>query len=331
MSFPYPSPVTALVDLAAQYLNLSPDQCSTIPIIRGASGRTIVRIAPTNNPVQTYIGIAWNGERADNATFVPAAQFLKNSGIRVPTIFVSHDWGEGCGGALITDLGDICLLLHKEAPWKTLKAECASALTQLHALHQLPEPDNVTLQPPFDASLYRWEQEYFAQYVIHDLCGCDPTSFLSAPVWTDICQELAQQPRCLIHRDFQSQNIHIVGGQAWLIDFQGMRMGLAEYDLASFVFDPYMSYSPEHRQELLNLWETISSTPFNSPIFQFCAIQRLMQATAAYARYGLAGHIWYASCLKPALDILSSLSQSSPVHSVLSPVLHQAYSRLPLC
>jgi aminoglycoside/choline kinase family phosphotransferase len=43
-----------------------------------------------------------------------------------------------------------------------------------------------------------------------------------------------------VHRDFQSQNIIARSGHAYLIDFQGMRPGLAEYDLASLLFDPYV-------------------------------------------------------------------------------------------
>ena len=66
-----------------------------------------------------------------------------------------------------------------------------------------------------------------------------------------IAEELAQRPRVFVHRDFQSQNIIIRNAQAHLIDFQGMRPGLAEYDLASLLFDPYVDLSPAEREELL--------------------------------------------------------------------------------
>ena len=68
-----------------------------------------------------------------------------------------------------------------------------------------------------------------------------------APVWEAIAQRLAAWPRVLVHRDFQSQNILIHDGQAHLIDFQGLRPGLAHYDLASLLYDPYVRLSPAER------------------------------------------------------------------------------------
>ncbi len=45
-----------------------------------------------------------------------------------------------------------------------------------------------------------------------------------------------------MHRDFQSQNILVRNGQAYLIDFQGMRPGLAEYDLGSLLLIPMSTF-----------------------------------------------------------------------------------------
>ena len=44
------------------------------------------------------------------------------------------------------------------------------------------------------------------------------------------------------------------GGHAFFIDFQGMRPGLAEYDLASLLFDPYVRLSPAEREAVLATW-----------------------------------------------------------------------------
>ena len=59
-----------------------------------------------------------------------------------------------------------------------------------------------------------------------------------------------RSPRVLVHRDFQSQNIIIRNSYAYLIDFQGMRPGLAEYDLASLLYDPYVDLPEVERSEL---------------------------------------------------------------------------------
>ncbi len=96
-------------------------------------------------------------------------------------------------------------------------------------------------------------------------------------------------PRVLVHRDFQSQNIIIRDGQAYLIDFQGMRPGLAEYDLASLLYDPYVQLSAAERKELLEFYRTEAGVtdPAFAEKFQLCAMQRLMQALGAYGFLGL--------------------------------------------
>lgn len=48
-------------------------------------------------------------------------------------------------------------------------------------------------------------------------------------------------------RDSQSQNVHIHAGKTWLIDFQGMRGGRPEYDLASLVYDGYAVWNRNRR------------------------------------------------------------------------------------
>src|ERR1700720_1521690 len=78
--------------------------------------------------------------------------------------------------------------------------------------------------------------------------------FETEPALREIPKYLARLPRVLVHRDFQSQNIIIQNGQANLIDFQGMRPGLAEYDLASFLYDPYVELADTERAELLTYY-----------------------------------------------------------------------------
>ena len=47
-------------------------------------------------------------------------------------------------------------------------------------------------------------------------------------------------------------------GHAHLIDFQGMRPGLAEYDLASLLYDPYVSLTNAERMELIEFYRDTS-------------------------------------------------------------------------
>ena len=62
-----------------------------------------------------------------------------------------------------------------------------------------------------------------------------------------LIEGLAGEPRRLLHRDFQSSNVMVRDGRPWLIDYQGLRWGVAEYDIASLLYDPYVDLEPSQR------------------------------------------------------------------------------------
>src|SRR5207302_8944046 len=72
-----------------------------------------------------------------------------------------------------------------------------------------------------------------------------------------------------------------------LIDFQGMRPGLAQYDLASLLYDPYVDLSESERAELLAHYCGETPSPDFLETLRLCAMQRLMQALGAYGFLGL--------------------------------------------
>src|SRR5919109_1953587 len=109
------------------------------------------------------------------------------------------------------------------------------------------------LPAEFNSELYLWEQNYFFENCLGRYFKIDKAKLAqlaSLPALQEIADRLASFPRVLVHRDFQSQNIIIRNGQAHLIDFQGMRPGLAEYDLASLLHDPYVELAETERREL---------------------------------------------------------------------------------
>jgi aminoglycoside/choline kinase family phosphotransferase len=77
----------------------------------------------------------------------------------------------------------------------------------------------------------------------------------------------------------------IRGEDAWLVDYQGLRLGRAEYDLASLLYDPYVNLSRTERSELLRYYAQHRGLDLNElrEVFYLCAAQRLMQALGAYA------------------------------------------------
>ena len=221
----------------------------------------------------------------------------------------------------IEDLGKSDLWSYRGESWLVRRAFYESALDEIVKLHCLPEEAGCAIQKnlpaAFDAALYRWEQSYFFENCLGRHFGVGENRLSEAtalPALHEIAERLGNRPRVLVHRDFQSQNIIIRNAQAHLIDFQGMRSGLAEYDLASLLFDPYVTFSRAECEELLAAYEAkrnAALSPLSAQfrkIFHLCGIQRLMQALGAYGFLGLVkGNRTFLNHIPAAMTSLRSL------------------------
>jgi len=311
-------PTEAILSTARQFLGVDPTVPITLePIKRGASGRTIVRV---KSPVhETFIGIHWTEEREDNAQFIPVGKFLRQAKLRVPEII--HDRAR-YRVALVEDLGDTNLLSLKGRPFAERLPLYRSAFEQVDRLFYAKPPKDFQLMPPFDAKLYRWEQQYFFEHLMEDFLGQDASGLRENPVFTDLAERLGTVARHLVHRDFQSQNLHVKDAQIWLIDFQGLRRGRQEYDLASLIFDPYMDHSKDEREALLDLWEDIADERPEPTLFRECATQRLMQALGAYGNIlKNRGDEWYRPHIATAARFLGEVTAGTALETPLAPVL----------
>ncbi|ACL02663.1 aminoglycoside phosphotransferase [Desulfatibacillum aliphaticivorans] len=92
-----------------------------------------------------------------------------------------------------------------------------------------------------------------------------------------------------LHRDFQSRNIMIRDGQCFFIDFQGGRIGPAQYDLASLLIDPYAALPQAVQDRLidrylreLSQYRSVDRQAFIKR-YQYCALHRNMQMLGAFA------------------------------------------------
>lgn len=310
----------AILSTARQYLDVDPTTPITmIPIKRGASGRTIARV---RTPVHAdFIGIHWTDERDDNEQFVPIAEFLRKARFNVPEIL--HDRSQH-NVALVEDLGDTDLLSMKDKPFKERLPFYRSALEQVDRLFYTKVPPDLELMPPFDADLYRWEQRYFFDHFIEDFLQESPVALENDETFVEMAAKLGASHKHLVHRDFQSQNLLIKDGKVYMIDFQGLRRGRQEYDLASLVFDPYMDHSEDEREQLLDLWEDISDERPEMSLFHKCAAQRLMQALGAFGNIVTnKGDDWYRQHIPVAVKSLLFVTRGTDIGDTLSPILEK--------
>ncbi|MGB8354248.1 MAG: phosphotransferase [Chthoniobacteraceae bacterium] len=270
------------------------DRVEISPLEKGGSDRKFYRISMGDeNPV---ILVKYSSQKEENRHYVSIAQFLGKTGVNVPRIYF-HDETEGL--IWMEDLGEVDLWEHREEPWSQLSLLYRSALDQARLLHTRahvsPGRSSLQLQKEFNAELYLWEQNYFFENCLGRWFKVDQAIIDSHQHGSleNITTELASLPRVLLHRDFQSQNIMIKNGDAFLIDFQGLRPGLAQYDLASLIYDPYVTLTEPQRKELLDYYigksidEGVAVDVNFHRVFDLCAVQRLMQALGAYGYLGL--------------------------------------------
>ena len=265
------------------------DEVKISPIEKGGSDRKFYRVRCSAE--QSLILVKYNLEREENRHYVEIAQFLETHGIHAPRIYY-HDVDEGL--IWLEDLGERDLFGYRDESWLVRRAFYESALDEVRKLHQLPESVCVEmhqhLPAEFNAALYLWEQNYFFENCLGRYFKIEPAqidNLAALPALRDIAEKLANLPRVLVHRDFQSQNILLRNGQAHLIDFQGMRPGLAQYDLASLLYDPYVELTDAEQDELLEHYCSEKPSPDFLETLRLCAMQRLMQALGAYGFLGL--------------------------------------------
>lgn len=298
------------------------------PIEKGGSDRRFYRVRCPGE--QSLIVVKYNLAHTENRHYVRIAQFLASHDIHAPRIYF-HDAEEGL--IWIEDLGKTDLFSFRREPWLVRGAFYRSAIDEIAKLHSLRSHEWSALRgempPEFNAALYRWEQNYFFENCLGRMFQLNDQQLrqlASLPSLAQIAERLAALPRVLVHRDFQSQNIIVRNAQAYLIDFQGMRPGLAQYDLASILFDPYVSLAAAEREEILSYYmerRRFGAKEDFREALRLCAMQRLMQALGAYGFLGLAkGNRHFLEHVPAALtslrEILSEVPALAPLGAALA-------------
>jgi len=243
---------------------------------------------------RNFIFMAYGVETQENAYWVEINRFLNELRVPVPRIIA---FDQNLRFLLLEDAGELDFYMLRTLPWHKRRRFYLAALSEIHRLHRFPLaelPTDLKISPAYDDKLYRWEHQYFLDNFVDALCGFELPQSL-ARQWEEESSQLIERlqtvPLCLIHRDFQSQNIMLGDERPVFIDFQGMRPGNVFYDLASLICDPYVTFLPEERNELISFYYRIMEPDYSlerfTDYFWEGAAQRLMQALGAYGFLGL--------------------------------------------
>jgi NDP-sugar pyrophosphorylase family protein/aminoglycoside/choline kinase family phosphotransferase len=250
--------------------------------LRAGDRRAVLMAAPASDP--------------DLDRTVSIATFLYDLGLGAPAVLARD---QRTGTVVFEDLGDQTLerlVQERPADAPALYDRVLDRLADLQtfgveARHRCP----TAWARAFDREHLRWETDYFRQRFLIGHAGLAPelAAALDAE-FAELATACLAQPRTLVHRDFQSQNILFKDGVVRLVDVQGMRWGPQAYDVVSLLDDPYVDLDQALRDDLLASFPArLAARSAAAPTADqwramalAAGLQRLMQALGAYAFLG---------------------------------------------
>ena len=250
------------------------------------------------------IAIVYDDEsRAENARYAGHARWLKERGVRGPEIFA--------------DLPELKTLVMEHGGEERKKIPLEGYVKVVEALARFNALDAsaLDLEPPFDAALWEWERELFKEHCLGTRFMMECPGEAEAEL-RNVAKLLEHEPPALVHRDFQSTNILWKDGEPCLIDFQGMRIGPAVYDLASLIYDPYVKLSSGERRGLAKLYARRCGRDAIVKIVPYAAVQRLVQCLGAYGRLASVGQAQFGRHVLPALENLLAAADEAGLDAV---------------
>jgi hypothetical protein len=319
---------------------LAPSEILIEPIKGGGSDRCFYRITSGN---ETFILMTGRCEKSDLRFYLEIARFLFAKGIGVPKI-LSYDLETD--SALLEDLGRETLytLLAQEKDRNKIFPLYSKALEALAEM-QVKGKEGIDECPVlreriFNYKSLREETEYFKRLFLKRYCGLElPRETELNKEFEELARSLASEPLFFMHRDFQSQNIHIKEGRIRIVDFQTAHQGMLQYDLASLLRDAYIYLSEDVQMKMLTYYIDCLKRQWRHEVneevfvekFYLAGLQRNMQALGAFSFLTLnKGKKKFASHMPAALNHLKNALERFPQFKELKATLTRLPSHLTL-
>ncbi len=220
---------------------------------RAAHGDSTLNLEPASADAsfRSYLrthhdGLSWivmdsPPAQEDPRPWLAIGERLANAGLHVPAVY-STDLQQGF--LLIEDLGSRLYL-------PALNNDNVDALygDAMNALLRMQTQMSYDDLPPFDQDVVMRGLEVMPEWFLgrHLRHAPDRTEqkVLEA-AFEIVLNNMLEQPRCFVHRDFHSRNLLIVEhDNPGIIDFQGALAGPLTYDLASLLRDGYIAWERE--------------------------------------------------------------------------------------
>lgn len=260
-------------------------ECAITLAGTAGSRRVYFRLA---SGLRTFIVLVSPPDDVDFGRFLRITQFYRLMNFPVPMVFCIDD---AAHQVVLEDLGDRRLydLVKSGAPrlepYRKVIHQLVDLQTRCYQRHQECPDIRSRL---FDEHDLLWETDYYSTQYLVGYRGWTPEAKAALdPLFRELARRVDAQPKSIMHRDFQSQNLMIqFDGTVRVIDYQGSRLGSIYYDLASLLLDPYTQMPDSEIEELLRYYhqQALNPLPYDEMFRQFllAAAQRVMQALGAY-------------------------------------------------
>lgn len=267
-------------------------------------------------------------------------RFLHSCSIAVPDVFAQDNVHHML---LVEDAGDISLYhaLHAEKDPQAVLELYKRALMFLAEMQVRATPHMQScacLQTRrFDYSAFRAETDYFIRSFLREYCLMEAPEALDEE-FHRLALTLSSEPLMFMHRDFQSQNMHLTGDRIKVIDFQTATAGPPQYDLVSLLKDAYFILNDTERGVCLqhyfdtraSLGSPVEDTGSFTRTFHLCGLQRNMQALAAFSFLGThKKKTHFFAHIPAALDYLDEALNTITDYPCLRTTISAIRNRLP--
>ena len=262
---------------------------------------------------RAYVIVYDDATRKENARYASHAKWLAEQGIKVPRVLAELPDKKTI---VLESAGDDDLLSRSKKRGEERLRDYVNVVEELARFNSL-DFTALELEGRFDAGLYKWERELFKEHCLGGRFMMEMPEAVEKELEA-AAQKLLDEPKALVHRDFQSTNVIWKGDSFKFIDFQGMREGAGVYDLASLLYDPYVDLREGERRALAALYaKKVGRAPDEiAAVLPFAAVERLVQALGAFGRLASIGKKEFSRHIPNALSNLLDAADDASLDAV---------------
>ena len=238
------------------------------PLPVQASNRRYYRVSTRKDETRVLMKLAAEPTKAEEFTdggleirelpFLEVQRRLEAAGVRVPRV---DGYDPELGVILLEDLGDLTLedyLLRFDAEdFEDYYREAIRLIGALQRGANEIADGSVIEQRRFSEQVLMLELDHFREYGYEVRTGLTMSPRERArfeAISAELVADIRRMPETVVHRDFQSRNLMLVGHELAVIDFQDALIGPYVYDLVALLRDSYVTLERPFVERMLAVY-----------------------------------------------------------------------------